>query len=91
MPYYCGNSPNGFVPNGSSLGSIGYMMSSYGPIFMVLFWVIVIISLITLIAYIFRQGSQKNSKDVLEILKQRYARGEIDKKEFLAKRKELGI
>jgi uncharacterized membrane protein len=91
MPYYCGNSLNGYAPNSNSLGSVGYMMSSYGPIFMVLFWGIVIIGLIFLISYIFKSGDQKNSSTALDILKQRYASDEISKKEFLAKKKELDL
>lgn len=91
MPYYCGNSLNGYVPSGSGLGSIGYMMGSYGPIFMFLFWSVVIIGLVFLISYIFKSGSQKNGSDALDILKQRYASGEINKKEFSAKKKELDL
>jgi putative membrane protein len=75
---------NGYMP---FTGSLGFL----GPILMILFWVAVII----LIVYLVRGGYGMNYKQghgggkSLDILKERYAKGEIDKKEFEAMKKDL--
>ncbi len=71
----------------------GYGNNSYdvwGFIFMLLMMVVVVLGVILAIRYLGREwhrGSQ--SETALDILKQRYAKGEIDKKEFEEKRKDL--
>ncbi len=60
--------------------------------FMWLFWVAFIIGLIFLVKWLVQQGSPSEPKveeDALEILKKRYAKGEIDKEEYEEKRKHL--
>ena len=59
-----------------------------GGIMMILFWVAVII----FVVWIVREVGGKNngrSNSTLDILKERYAKGEIDKKEFEEKKKDL--
>jgi putative membrane protein len=57
---------------------------------MLLFWAAVITGLVFLIRYLVRVGRGRGGEDsALEILKRRYARGEIDKKEFEARRRDL--
>ncbi|MEK7464725.1 MAG: SHOCT domain-containing protein [Patescibacteria group bacterium] len=55
---------------------------------MIVFWVLVIF----LIVWIVREAGGKNNHskpNALEILKERYAKGEINKKEFEEKKKDL--
>jgi putative membrane protein len=64
----------------------------YGGWMMWLFWIAVIVGLVFLIRWIVQQGKEReprSKEDALEILKKRYARGEIDKEEFEQKKKDL--
>lgn len=57
---------------------------------MLAFWVLVIIVIGLFIAWFNRkQNTVSSSKTALDILKERYARGEIDKKEFETKKRDL--
>ena len=63
-----------------------------GGIMMVIVWAAIIL----FIVWVVREMGDKNnsnkthsSKDAIDILKERYAKGEIDKKEFEEKKKEL--
>ncbi len=66
----------------------------FGMISMVLFWVLVILGIVILVKWI-AAGSSSGStgapreKTALDILKERYARGEIDREEFEQKKKDL--
>lgn len=76
---------NGY--NGTSFGS------GLGLIFMLLFWVFVVVGLIALFKWMSgnnnNRGSSTESGKALEILKERYAKGEIETKEFEEKKKNL--
>lgn len=56
---------------------------------MLFFWILLILGVIALIRYLARTGQNKDERTPLNILKERYARGEIDKKEFEEKKKDL--
>ena len=56
---------------------------------MLLFWVLVIVGLVLGIRWLIGQGKGPGSDSALEILRQRYARGEINKDEFEAKKRDL--
>ena len=58
--------------------------------FMWLFWIAVFVALIFLIRWFVQQGKAGEPKEsALDILKKRYAKGEMDKEEFEAKKKDL--
>ena len=73
----------------------GWGTGWFGWIFMIIFWVLVIIGLILLIRWLVHntgprsESWNKRSSNAMEILKERYARGEIDKQEFEEKKKDL--
>lgn len=60
-----------------------------GWISMIAFWFLIILGVVALIRYISRSGQNRDSQTPLDILKKRYAHGEIDKKEFEEKKKDL--
>jgi putative membrane protein len=62
----------------------------FGPLPMLLFWVLIIVALVALGKSIFeRSGDRPRDKTALDILKERYARGEIGKEEFEHKKRDL--
>lgn len=71
------------------------MMNGYGGfgggVVTFLFWILVIGGIIYLVRYLVQstRDTQQN-KTALDILRERYARGEIDKEEFEKKKRDLG-
>ncbi|MFQ6032847.1 MAG: SHOCT domain-containing protein [Candidatus Zixiibacteriota bacterium] len=70
------------------------MMWGFGGWFMMVFWIVVIVGIVFLVKWLIqpgRTGGQAPQKEEtpLDILKKRYARGEIDKEEFEQKKKDL--
>ncbi|MDP3766124.1 MAG: SHOCT domain-containing protein [Nanoarchaeota archaeon] len=80
-----------FLIGGFGMGgysTMGFGMG-FGFLFMLLFWGVIIWLIVTLI-----NSSQSNKKDDLDsitILRRRYARGEITKKQFEKMKKEIGV
>ena len=73
-------------------GNHGYGMGWFGGIFMILFWVVVIAGIVFAIRYMAtgKEGfSGKKGSDPLDILKKRYASGEIDTEEYEERKKVL--
>ena len=80
--YYGGG--YGYGPGMMGWG-FGYGMGWLGPIFMIVFWVVLIMGIIYLIRWIAGStgsGSPSGHETPLDILKKRYARGEISKQDF---------
>jgi putative membrane protein len=72
----------------------GWGMGWFGGIFMIVFWILILVGLVFLIKWLIQSTSRgqaggRSSNRALEILKERYASGEIDKTEFEEKRKVL--
>ena len=61
-----------------------------GWLSILLFWLLLILGVVALVRHLARSGQTREDKTPLDILKERYANGEIDKKEFEEKRKDLG-
>ena len=69
---------------------MGYGMGWLGGIVMLAFWALVIIGLVFLIRWIAASTKVEGRGETpLDILKKRYAKGEINKEEFDAKKKDL--
>ena len=67
---------------------------AFGMLFMVIFWVAVIAGIVWLVKWLINQGPggyrPKASKErALEILDEKYARGEIDDEEYERRRRRL--
>lgn len=60
----------------------------FGPIFMLLFWVFLIAGVVIAVKWVLGQGG-KTGESALDILKKRYAKGEISKEEFEEKKKDI--
>ena len=68
-------------------GSMGFLM----PIVMIIFWVLIIWAIVALVRGLARGGSSSagQADSALEILKKRYAQGEISKQEFEEKKRDI--
>lgn len=74
------------------MGNWGYgMMGDWWWVFGAAFWLLLFAALVLVVVWLYRQvmgkGSQASASD---ILKQRYARGELTKKQFEEMKKDLG-
>jgi len=73
-------------------GAMSWMWGAWGigmMVIMLAFWSVVIVGVVLGIRWLVGQGKESRSDAALAILRQRYARGEILKEEFGAKKREL--
>jgi len=69
-----------------------YWMHPFGGgwFMMIIWWLIIIAAIVVAVKWLSQQKSQQLKEDsAIEILKKRYARGEISKEEFEEKKNEL--
>ncbi len=68
----------------------GWGIGFGGGIFMILFWILIIVGIVYIVKIIAGgTKSEEKRESALDILKKRYARGEISKEEFEEKKKDL--
>ena len=79
---------NGYGPG---MMGWGYGMGFLGGLFMLIIWVLVIVGLVYLIKWLAHSAkqSERPGETALDLLKKRYAKGEISKEEFEEKKKDL--
>ena len=70
----------------------GWGLGWFGGIFSLIFWILLIVGMVFLIRWLMHmsKGHPEVRSRALEILKERYAKGEIEKQEFEEKKKDLG-
>lgn len=69
---------------------MGWGGFGFGWISMLLFWLILVLAIVFILKYAGISKTANDSKSPLDILKERYAKGEIDKKEYEEKKRGLG-
>lgn len=73
-----------------AFGEYGIGMGAFGMVFMVFFWVLIIVVIVYFVKMIMDKGKTGEIMESPEdILKKRYARGEISKEEFESMNKNL--
>jgi putative membrane protein len=64
----------------------------FGWISMILFWALVVFAIVAIVRWLMPQplgGASHRDRTPLEVLQERYARGEIDREEYEQKRQDL--
>ena len=62
----------------------------FGWIFMILFWALVVLGILALARWLFSTGGSGGSgRAPLDVLKERYARGEINREQYEQMRRDL--
>jgi len=74
-------------------GNGGWWMGGYMWFFSILFWILIIAGVVLVVRWLVDRGSQASApptESALEILKKRYARGEIDRETFERMKRDIG-
>lgn len=91
----CGGGPFFFGTNRLNHMIYGGMWQygAFGSVLMLFSWALLIVGVVALVRWFLGEvrGTERRGGTALEILKERYAKGEIDKKEFEEKKKDLGV
>jgi putative membrane protein len=75
-------------------GTFGWGFGGFGMLFMLVFWGLIIVGIVLVVRWLLEQGRRgggagPEGESALDILKKRYARGEIGPEEFEAKKRDL--
>jgi putative membrane protein len=73
----------------NTFGGYGLMGGFFGFFFMILFWGLIILGVVSFVQWISKQGTEEKKSPAMTILEERYAKGEINKEEFETKKKDL--
>jgi putative membrane protein len=71
-------------------GGLGFGMGLFGGVMMLLFWAAIILLVVWAVRSVFPSQRQSEPESAVEILKRRYAAGEISQAEYEQARKALG-
>lgn len=73
------------------INEFGWWGMGFGPLFMLLFFGVFIFGLVTLIRWLSAESSTRRASDktAKEMVRERYARGEIDRQEYEQKMQDL--
>lgn len=77
----------------NNMGDFGGWAFGFGWLFMILFWALVILGIVAIAKWLMGGSGGSGtptSNTPLQILEERYARGEIDREEFEQKKQDLG-
>ncbi len=76
---------------GNMMGDMGWGWMIFGPFMMIVFLVIAVIVVVLIVRWLggTGQGTIPSGKSPIDNLRERFARGEIDKKEFEERRRVL--
>lgn len=81
---------NGYAPDTmSSMMGYGFGFAPFGFILMLLWWGLIIAGIVALVKWLSRNSGAAGDKSPLDIIKERYAKGEINKQEFEERKKDL--
>jgi len=92
MFHMMGGYPGPMMGDWGANGALGGIYGVVGFILMLAFWILIIIGIVVFIRWIINQTKLRDTiagKAPLEILKERYAKGEITKEEFEKIKKDL--
>ncbi|HEV8308072.1 MAG TPA: SHOCT domain-containing protein [Methylomirabilota bacterium] len=75
-------------------GGFGWGFGPFGMLFMLVFWGLIIVGIVLVVRWLIEPGRRgggagPEGESALDILKKRYARGEIGQEEFEAKKRDL--
>ncbi len=65
------------------------MMGFMGPFMMIVFWIVIIVVIVLIVRWVKSSAGHAPGESALDILKKRYAKGEITKEEFENMKKDV--
>lgn len=72
------------------LEGIGWGWMAFGAVHMLLFWAVAIVAIIAIVRWLAGGAASADASRAIDILKGRYAKGEITREEFERMKRDLG-